>query len=270
MKLLINRYSIFAIALTTTSITVLLLLLRSITIVPAGYVGVVDSFGSVSSQTLKPGLSFKNPLSQVVKFSTRTQEMKETLDAPSKEGLNIKLDVSILYHVDEKKAQEIYQTIGTDYEQIILIPQFRSVIRKVTATYNAKALYTSERQKLAQEIRDSLSQLVANRGIIIEDTPLRKLELPAKISQAVEDKLQAEQQTQQMDFVIQKERKEAERKRIEARGIADSQQIISQGLNDKLLQLKQIEANEKLAQSSNAKIVVVGTSRQGEPLIIQP
>ena len=130
------------------------------------------------------------------------------------------------------------------------------------------------RWKLAQEIRDSLSQLVAHRGIVIEDTPLRKLELPAKISQAVEDKLQAEQQTeqqtQQMDFVIQKERKEAERKRIEARGIADSQQIISQGLNDKLLQLKQIEANEKLALSTNAKIVVVGSNRQGQPVIIQP
>lgn len=93
--------------------------------------------------------------------------------------------------------------------------------------------------------------------------------MPAKISQAVEDNLQA-QQTQQMDFVIQKERKEAERKRIEARGIADSQQIISQGLNDKLLQLKQIEANEKLAQSTNAKIVVVGSIRQGQPVIIQP
>ncbi len=93
--------------------------------------------------------------------------------------------------------------------------------------------------------------------------------MPAKISQAVEDNLQA-QQTQQMDFVIQKERKEAERKRIEARGIADSQQIISQGLNDKLLQLKQIEANEKLAQSTNAKIVVVGSNRQGQPVIIQP
>jgi prohibitin 1 len=269
MKLPINRSSILAIASTGTSLAFLLVLLRSVTIVPAGYVGIVDSFGSVSTQTLKPGLSFKNPLSQVVKFSTRTQETKETLDSPSKEGLNIKLDVSILYHVDEKKAQELYQTVGTDYEQIILIPQFRSVIRRVTATYNAKALYTSERQKLAQEISDSLNQLVAHRGIIIESTPLRKLELPAKISQAVEDKLQAEQQTQQMDFVIQKERKEAERKRIEARGIADSQAIISEGLNDKLLQLKQIEANEKLAQSTNAKIVVV-SSRQGEPVIIQP
>lgn len=269
MKLL-NRQLVPAVALSTAAVAFLIVFFRSVAIIPAGHVGVVDSFGEVSKQTLKPGINVVNPLTQVVKLSTRTKEMKETLEAPSKEGLLVTLDVSILYHLDSKKAEQMYQTIGTNYEEVVLIPQFRSVIRKVTASYDAKALYTSQRQKMSQQIRSELSQLVASRGIIVEDTPLRKLELPQTIREAVEEKLRAEQQSQQMEFVLQKERKEAERKRIEAQGIADSQRIISEGLNDKLLQLKWIEVTEKVAQSNNAKVVVVGAGEQESPVTIQP
>ncbi len=268
MKLL-NRQLVTTVALSTAVGAFLLVLLRSLAVIPAGHVGVVDSFGEVSKQTLKPGINLVNPLAQVEKFSTRTKERKETLEAPSKEGLILTLDVSILHHLDPNKVKHVYQTIGANYEEVVLVPQFRSVVRKVTASYNAKALYTSQRQQMSQQIREELSQVVAPRGIIVEDTPLRKLDLPQKIREAVEQKLLVEQQSQQMEFVLQKERQEAERKRIEARGIADSQQIISQGLTDKLLQLKQIEVTEKLAQSANAKIVVVGAGK-GSPVTIQP
>lgn len=277
----LNLRLLVAVGLYTTAGAFLILLFRSLAIIPAGHVGVVDSFGEVSKQTLKPGINLVNPLAQVEKFSTRTKEIKETLESPSKEGLILTLDVSILYHLDAAKAEQMYRTIGSNYEQVVLIPQFRSVIRQVTANYDARALYTSQRQQISQQIREQLSQLVASRGIIVEDIPLRKLDLPKTIREAVEQKLQAEQQSQQTDFVIQKERKElefaiqkerqeAERKRIEAKGIADSQQIISQGLNDKILQLKRIEVAEKVAQSANAKVVVVGAGEQGSPVTIQP
>lgn len=266
----LNLRLLVAVGLYTTAGAFLILLFRSLAIIPAGHVGVVDSFGEVSKQTLKPGINLVNPLAQVEKFSTRTKEIKETLESPSKEGLILTLDVSILYHLDAAKAEQMYRTIGSNYEQVVLIPQFRSVIRQVTANYDAKALYTSQRQQISQQIREQLSQLVASRGIIVEDIPLRKLDLPKTIREAVEQKLQAEQQSQQMQFVLQKERQEAERKRIEAKGIADSQQIISQGLNDKILQLKRIEATEKVAQSANAKVVVVGAGEQGSPVTIQP
>lgn len=277
----LNLRLLVTVGLYTTAGAFLILLFRSLAIIPAGHVGVVDSFGEVSKQTLKPGINLVNPLAQVEKFSTRTKEIKETLESPSKEGLILTLDVSILYHLDAAKAEQMYRTIGSNYEQVVLIPQFRSVIRQVTANYDARALYTSQRQQISQQIREQLSQLVASRGIIVEDIPLRKLDLPKTIREAVEQKLQAEQQSQQTDFVIQKERKElefaiqkerqeAERKRIEAKGIADSQQIISQGLNDKILQLKRIEVAEKVAQSANAKVVVVGAGEQGSPVTIQP
>lgn len=269
MKTKSFRPFVLAIAISTATVTFLPVFFRSLAVIPAGHVGVVDSFGEVSKQTLKPGMHLVNPLSQVVKLSTKTKEIKETLEAPSQEGLSLTLDVSILYHLNPEKAEQVYRTIGTNYEEVVLIPEFRSVVRQVTASYDAKALYTSQRQQMAEQIREELSQLVSPRGIVVEKTPLRKLELPQNIQAAVEEKLKLEQQSQQMQFVLQKERQEAERKRIEAKGIADSQRIISQGLNDKLLQLKRIEVTEKVAQSANAKVVIVSAGETGS-MTIQP
>ncbi len=128
----------------------------------------------------------------------------------------------------------------------------------------------SLRQQISQQIREQLSQRVASRGIVVEDTPLRKLDLPDNFRKSVEQKLRIEQEAQQMDFILKKENTEAERKRIEAKGIADSQKIISEGLNDKILQLRRIEATEKLAASQNAKVVVVGGGTSAPPINLQP
>jgi len=239
-------------------------------VIPAGHVGVVDFLGRVSKRTLKPGVNLVNPLAKVVKFSTKTQEAKETLDAPSKEGLIVTVEVSVLYHLDPEKTAEVYKTIGKDYKNIILIPQFRAVIRNTTASYEARALYTSKRTELTDAIRNDLSNLVAPRGIAIEDTPLRQLQLPAKLQESIQQKLQAEQDSQRMEFVLQKERQEADRKRIEAEGIADFQRIVSQGLTPQYLQWKGIEATEQLSQSENAKIVIIGAGKGGLPVILQP
>lgn len=239
-----------------------------LTVVPAGHVGVVDFFGTVSPNTLKAGINLVNPLANVIKFSVKTQELKEAMEVPSKEGLTVKLEVSALYHLNPEKAAEVYKSIGPNYSEIILQPQFRSVARGVTAGYEAKALYTSERELLASQIQDQLRKIVEPRGITVENTPLRQVGLPARLSESIEEKLRADQESQRMEFVLTKEKQEAERKRIEAQGIADFQRIVAQGISDQLLRWKGIEATEKLANSSNAKVVIVGAGKDGLPLIL--
>ena len=243
---------------------------QCLTVVPAGTVGVVDFFGTVSENTLKAGINLVNPFARVVKFSVKTQEIKEVMDVPSKEGLSVQLELSVLFHLNPEKASEVYKTVGENYVQVILEPQFRSVARGVTAGYEAKALYTSEREMLAQTILKDLEVQVEPRGITIEKTPLRKVGLPSGLSAAIEEKLRMEQESQRMQFVLQKERQEADRKRIEAKGISDFQNIVSKGISEQLLQWKGIEATEKLAGSQNTKVVIVGGGKTGLPLILNP
>jgi prohibitin 1 len=241
---------------------------RSIRVIPAGHVGVIDLFGRVAPETLKSGIHFVNPFARVVTLSVKTQELKELMDVPSKEGLSMQIEVSVLFHLDPEKAGDVYRTIGQDYVGVILEPQFRSVTRGVTAAYEAKALYTSEREHLAQLITKDLRALVDPRGIAVESTPLRKLALPARITTAIEEKLSADQESQRMEFVLLKEKQEAERKRIEATGVADFQRIVSQGISPDLLRWKGIEATTKIAESPNAKVIVIGSGKEGLPLIL--
>jgi regulator of protease activity HflC (stomatin/prohibitin superfamily) len=194
--------------------------------------------------------------------------MKEVMVVPSKEGLSVQLEVSVLFHLNPEMAAEVYKTIGPNYRQIILEPNFRSIARGVTATYEARALYTSERELLAREINEQLQAIVSLRGIIVESTPLRQVQLPPKLTAAIEEKLQAEQAAQRMEFVLDKERREAERKRIEAGGIKDFQKIVSEGLTAPFLRWKGIEATEKLASSPNAKTVIIGSGKDGLPIIL--
>lgn len=262
----VDRFNKIAYGL--SGVFVLLALMRCLTVIPAGNVGVVDFFGTVSPTSLKAGINFMNPLARVIKMSVKTQEIKETMDVPSKEGLSVKLEISVLYHLNPEKAAEVYKTVGEDYVEVILEPQFRSITRGVTATYEAKALYTSAREHLGQEILKEIIVGTVQRGIIVESTPLRQVGLPPGLSQSIEAKLQAEQESQRMEFILTKEKQEADRKRIEAQGIADFQKIVVQGISDQLLRWKGIEATEKLAASPNAKIVVIGAGKDGLPLIM--
>lgn len=238
------------------------------TVIPAGNVGVIDFFGNVSDKTLLPGVSIVNPLAKVVKFDARTQEMKEVMDVPSKEGLSVQLEISLLYSLNKENANRIYKKVGEDYVDKIIVPNFRSVVRGVTSQFDAQALYTGEREKLQQMIRNDLKKVVGPWGINIESSPLRRITLPSRLTAAIEEKLKADQESQRMQFVLRKEKQEAERKRIEARGIADFQNIVSRDITDKLLKWKGIEATENLAKSTNAKIVVIGAGKNGLPLIL--
>lgn len=239
------------------------------TVIPAGTVGVVDFLGNVSDKTLKPGVNMVNPIARIIKYSFKTQEIRENMTVPSKEGLPVELEISLLYRVDPAMANEIYKSVEAgDYLNVILTPQFRSVVRGVTSKFEAKALYTGAREQLATEIITELQSNVGDRGITIEDAPLRQIILPPGLSRSIEEKLQAEQESQRMSFILQKETQEAERKRIEAKGIADFQSIVSKEINANLLKWKGIEATEKLASSPNAKIVVIGSGKDGLPLIL--
>ncbi|MFI5252748.1 MAG: prohibitin family protein [Bacteroidota bacterium] len=246
----------------------LIALSQSVTTIPPGHVGVVNFFGTVSDYTLKAGINMVNPLAEVIKMSIQTQEIKEVMDVPSKEGLSVQLEVSILYHLNPEKAGEVFKTVGETYESVIIEPQFRSVTRGVTAGFEAKALYTSEREHLSLLILKEIELVTEPRGVIVESAPLRRVGLPPGLSQSIESKLQAEQESQRMEFVLTKERQEADRKRIEAQGISDFQKIVVQGISDQLLRWKGIEATEKLAMSANAKIVVIGAGKDGLPLIM--
>lgn len=239
-----------------------------LTVIPAGNVGVVDFFGNVSESTLKPGFNIVNPLASIHKFDQKTQTLTTAMDVPSKEGLNVKIDISLLFRLDEGMANQIYKKVGIDYVNKILVPKFRAIVRNVTAQYEAKALYTSSREELKVLMEKELQREVEKRGIVIESTELRTIQLPARLKESIEEKLKAEQESQKMAFILTKEKQEAERKKIEAQGIADFQKIVSQGISQEYLKWKGIEATEKLANSHNAKIIVIGSGKDGLPLIL--
>jgi len=250
------------------AIIVAVLIGNPIKVIPAGHVGVKDFFGNVSSSVLMPGVRIVFPFTRVIRMSIKTQEVKETAEVPSKEGLTMDLEGSLLFRLDPTKAADIYKTIGPEYQEIAVHPQMRSAIREVTATYEAKALYSAERDKIANETLLLFRKMSEGRGIITEAVLLRKIGLPAVVANAIQEKLRREQEAEQMKFVLQKESQEAERKRIEAQGVADFQRIVAAGISPQLLEWKGIEATEKLALSQNSKIVVIGNPKSGLPIIL--
>jgi len=246
-----------------------LALVQCFTIIPAGSVGVVDFFGNVSDNTLKAGINPVNPLARVIKYSVQTHEQKETMQVLSREGLTIGLEISVLYRLDADSAASVYKKIsGGDYENVILAPQFRSISRSVTASFQASALYSTERERLGETIQKELAAVVSPRGIIVETTPLRNVALPSQLTEAIEQKQRAEQESQRMEFILTKEKQEADRKRIEAKGIADFQTIVAQGISEQLLRWKGVEATEKLANSQNTKVIIIGSGKDGLPVIL--
>ena len=237
-------------------------LLASVAYVPAGHVGVVTLFGRVTGQVLPEGTHLIFPFKTVNRMAIRTVELKETASVPSEEGLIITLDTSLLFRLDPVMAAEIYKKVGPGYLDVVVEPTLRSAIRTATSAHNANALYTGAREEVAKQVQKELEERLGPRGIIIESVLLRDIQLPLMLKQSIEGKQQAEQDALRMTFVLQKEKQEAERKRIEAQGIADFQRIVAQGISPALLEWKGIEATEKVATSTNAKVVMIGSPRR--------
>jgi prohibitin 1 len=244
-------------------------LFSSVTKVGTGHVGVLTLFGKVQTDgTLGEGIHLINPLKTNNELSIQTQTLKESASVPSSEGLMMSLDTSLIYHLNPDHASDVFQKIGADYENVVVEPTLRSAIREATASHTANALYTGEREMVAKQIYDQVSAQLNQRGLTVENVLLRDIQLPATLKAAIEAKQQAEQESLAMNFRLQKETQEAQRKRIEAAGVRDFQQIVAQGITPSLLEWKGIEATENLAKSANSKVVVIGNNKNGLPLIL--
>lgn len=229
-------------------IIVALILINSIVIIPAGTTGVYHLFGKVRDNEVRSGFHLINPLAQVTLMSIRTEEytmsivrgegkraQSDAIDALTKEGLTVTLDLTVFYRLQEEKASDVFRELGTNYEEKIIRPSIRAAIREIIAQYEAKDIYSEKRQEATGKIVDQLAINLEQRGIAVEDVLLRNVILPSKLAESIQSKLTAEQEAQRYDFVLQKEEKEAERKRVEAAGQRDAQQIITESLTDKYL-----------------------------------
>jgi regulator of protease activity HflC (stomatin/prohibitin superfamily) len=237
--------------------------------VPPQHVGVVETFGKVLDASWPPGLHAWAPWTGVHRINCQTLQLEEQTTTPTGEGLLVGLDVSLVYHAEPTAAKDVYSRYGglDGLTANVLKPEFRSVIRDVTAGFNAVDLYSGRREEIGRQMLNNLRTRLEGRGINIEAILLRNIVLPDQVAKAVEAKLAADQQAQQMEFVLKKESREAERKRIEAQGIADFQRIVTAGITPGLLTWKGIEATKALAESPNAKIIIAG-GKNGLPLIL--
>jgi regulator of protease activity HflC (stomatin/prohibitin superfamily) len=259
----------FVIALLTSVTFLQQTLGRGVVVIPAGEVGVIETMGSVSPNTLNSGVYFLNPLSKVVTYSTRLQDIKETVDTSSKEGLGFNIDVSLQYRLDPQKAGEVFSTLGDENQQRdIIISRFRSLIRENTAKHDLSAIYGDKRPEISQSLAKAMKTQLDPLGFIVEEALLRNVILPENIQNAIQEKVAVEQSNQKKELELISARKEAERKVIEAQGIADSQKILSQSLTDKIIQMKAIEATQKLAESQNTKVLIMGGGQDKLPLIL--
>ncbi len=246
----------------------------------AGKVGVKSLYGNVQADVLQSGLHIINPLLDVTMFDTQTQnytmsavhsegaqEGDDAIRVLSNDGLEVVIDLTVLYRVSPQDAPKILKGIGENYTDKIVRPVTRTRIRDNAVYYDAVALYSTKRNEFQQRIFKSIEEDFKKRGLILEQLLIRNINLPASVKTTIESKINAEQEAQKMTFVLQKEKQEAERKRVEAQGIADYQRIISTNLTDKQLQYEQIKAQKELAASPNTKIIFMN-GKGNTPVIL--
>jgi regulator of protease activity HflC (stomatin/prohibitin superfamily) len=263
------------IAFAVVGVLALWLFFSSIVIVEAGYTGVYSLFGKVKDDELKSGFHLVIPLAHVYQMSIRTEEytmsitkgegQKYAADAISsltKEGLSVDLDMTVLYKLNEEKASDVYRELGLQYAEKIIRPTIRTVIRDIIAQYTAKDIYSDKREEVADKITQKLVEDLEKRGLIVENVLLRNVILPSGLTQSIQEKLQAEQEAQKYDFLLEKEQKEKERKVIEAEGQRDAQKIINESLTTNYLYYSYI----KELKDREGTIYVPTGSNTGVPL----
>ncbi|MBE3085094.1 MAG: prohibitin family protein [Bacteroidetes bacterium] len=251
--------------------------IASVVQVEPGQVGVQKLFGKVNKNILESGLNVINPLVKVVMFDVRTENytMSGVTDEGSKmgddairvlsaDGLEVIVDLTVLYKVIPSEAPRILREVGTDYRNVLVRPICRTKIRDNAVYYDAVALYSTKRDEFQSRIFATIETNFKERGLMLEQLLVRNLTLPASVKASIESKINAEQDAQKMTFVLQKERQEAERKRVEAQGIADYQKILSTGLSDRLLQYEMIKA---ISVSPNAKLIFM-TNGKNLPIMV--
>jgi len=273
----------FAGIISTVGLVVVVLgvLLSGVKIIDPGKVGVQVLFGKVQDQVLESGLHIINPAVQVTTFSVQTenytmsakdnegaQQGDDAIRVLSSDGLEVTIDLSVLYKINPSKAPFILQNIGINYEDKIVRPVTRTAIRDNAVNYQAVDLYSTKRQEFQFKINQTITQNFAKNGLDVQQILVRNISLPASVKASIESKINAEQDAQKMQFVLQKERQEADRKRVEAQGIADYQKILSTGLSDKQLVYESIKAQKEIALSPNAKVIIIGGGKGGNPIML--
>lgn len=233
------------------------LFLSSCAVIRPGEVGVKQRLGKLSDKPVEEGIRFFNPFTTTfIRVPIRTNNVEQTLLLPSKEGLTITAEVSVLYNIEKLEAPNIIRDIGKNYERNVLINTLRSSAANISAEYFAKDMHSLKRNEIERSIQDKMNRVLSEKGFEIQTVLLKSINLPARLSSAIEDKLRAEQQFQEMEFIVQREIKEADRKRAEAEGIRDAQAIINEGLSPLLIQYQSIEAFRELSRSNNTKIII--------------
>jgi regulator of protease activity HflC (stomatin/prohibitin superfamily) len=271
----------FASPIRKAAIVLIILGISSSTIkqIDAGEVGVQSVFGKVSERTLSSGLNFVNPLANITVFDSKTQnytmsgvhdegdrEGDDAIRVLTADGLEVVVDLTVLYRILPSKAPTILQEIGPDYKDKIVRPITRTMIRDNAVYYDAVALYSLKRNEFQTRIYKDIESNFKKRGLVLEQLLIRNINLPNSVKQTIESKINAEQDAQKMQFVLLKEKQEAERKRVEAQGIADYQKILSTGLSDKQLQYESIIAQKEIAKSPNTKVIIMGN--KSTPIIL--
>ena len=245
-----------------------------------GEIGVPILFGSVQDNVLKSGLNIINPLVSVEKMDIKTQAYTmsgvhdegaqkgdDAIITLSSDGLTLKLDVTVWFRLSESEAPNLLRTIGTDYVEKIVRPAARTALRDVSVMFNATDIYSAKREDFISEITKHLEKSFEGRSIVLERVLLRNVELPQKVKEAIDEKISAEQRAQQMVYVLQKEKQEAERKRVEAEGISQAQKIISNTISSQYLQWKYIEALKEIVNSKNNTILIAPFDQKLTPLL---
>jgi len=262
-------------------IIIVIVLLAAITVIPAGHVGVIAMFGKVRPIPLQPGLHLVNPLANVIKMDVRLREYTmsvasgegqyhgdDAIDALTSEGLKVRLDLTAWYKLDGAKAPQVYNEIGVDYDIKIIRPTLRTAIRDAVVKYTAENIYSTKRDSVIFEINSRATGLMVGKGVTLERILLRNIILPPKIMDAIDAKLAADQDARRMEFILQKEVLEKERKIVEAEGIREANRIIAQGLTTSYLQWYRIEMLKQLVNSPNNTIVILPEDMTTSPLML--
>ena len=241
------------------------------TTVTAGQAGVVwHPSGGTEVNPLGEGLHFIGAFDQVALYDLRTQQRNEELHVLASNGLSLGLDTTIRFHVVPSEVAKLHTEVGESYYDVILGPVLRSQARRVVGRYTPEEIYSTKREIIEREMRESIAKAITGKHIELEAILVRNVELPQLIERAIVDKLSEEQSALKMKYVLEREAKEAERKKVEAQGIAAFQDIVSSKLSDALLKWKQIEALDRLSQSANAKIVMLGAGQNVPPVVLEP
>jgi regulator of protease activity HflC (stomatin/prohibitin superfamily) len=241
-------------------------------VVDSGHQGIVFETlsGGTSRKMLGEGMHLMPIWNGIIPYDLRVRELKEQLSVLSNNGLAIRVDASVRYRPKGEELYELQTQIGPNYAEIVVAPIVRSEARKVFGRYAPEEIYSTKREEIERQIYEEVLKALGGKHVIVEAVLVRDVELPEAIKNAIADKLAEEQRSQKMRFTLDKERQEAQRKQIEAEGINKYQAIVRQGLTAEYLQYKGIEATQKLAESTNAKVVIVGGGKGGLPVIFQP